>query len=149
VAYLLAFLWALPSGIFWFFNAELMLVTQVATTDAWPWLLATLVTVGQFIGYAGLFLFANAFLARVAFVRRAVAKVRIRRAGWATYIMFGTGGLMGVPPLLALFALYGSAQVGRLQWLILAAMPPRFLWYLGWATAPELLREHFGWFSNV
>ena len=145
--YLITFLLALPSGIIWVFNAELLVITQVQNGGGVPWAIAIVTTVGQFCGYATLYLFADMFLARLAFVRRAVAKVKIHEPGWGTYALFVTGGLMGLPPLLALFTLYGSARVGHLPRLIACAMPGRICWYLGWAYAPNFLRDHFGWFS--
>lgn len=144
--YLITFLLALPSGVFWFVNAEVMVVTQVTQHDAVPWLVALLTTFGQFIGYSALFLFADKVLARAAFVRRAVAKAHLRTPGWGTYAVFATGGLMGLPPLLALFTLYGSARIARLPLLLACAMPGRLLWYMGWAYAPNFIRDNFGWF---
>lgn len=170
MVYLLTFLFALPSGIFWFFNAELLVVTQVETTDAAPWLIAACTTGGQFIGYAALYLFADRFLARLGVVQRSVTRVQrrfprilppdppvapdptgddgagrplrtARPVGWGSYAFFFTGGLMGLPPLLALFALYGSARLGRLELLLAFAMPARLVWYLLWAYAPDFIRD--------
>lgn len=170
MVYLLTFLFALPSGIVWFFNAELLVVTQVETTDAAPWLIAACTTAGQFIGYAALYLFADRFLARLGVVQRSVVRVQrrfprilppdppepavapgagavvsprgaARPVGWGSYAFFFTGGLMGIPPLLALFALYGSARLGRLALLLAFAMPARLVWYLLWAYAPDFIRD--------
>lgn len=149
--YLITFLLALPSGIIWIFNAEVLVVTQVQNGGGTPWVIALITTAGQFCGYATLYLFANQFLARLKIVQRAVAKieskVRIDRPGWGTYAMFATGGLCGIPPLLGLFALYGSARAGRLTRLLIAAAPGRICWYMTWAYAPDFLRENFGLFT--
>ena len=143
--YLLTFLLAIPSGVFWFLNAEVLVVTQVTQGGGAPWLVALLTTLGQFIGYSTLYLFADRVLTRVAFIRRAVARAHLRTPGWGTYLAFTTGGLSGLPPLLALFTLYGSARVARLPRLLACAMPARLVWYLGWAYAPDFIRETFGW----
>lgn len=147
--YLLTFLWALPSGLIWLINAEAMVVYQVGTDPgAAPWLIALAATLGQFIGYAALYHFASLFLTKFQFVRRSVAKVKIQQPGWGTWTMFTTGGLMGVPPLLGLFALYGSKKIGPLQRLLFCAMPTRFTWYCGWAYAAEFMRTNFGLFGK-
>ena len=160
MTYLLTLLWAVPSGVFWFINAEAMVIWQVRQhPDLAPWSIALATTIGQMVGYALLHLFAGFFLARFGFVRRAVARYRARqaekgeprtpdKAGLATCLVFASGGLVGIPPLLALFAIYGSARVGPVQTLVLSAAPARFAWYLGWAYAPEYLRENFGWFAG-
>jgi membrane protein YqaA with SNARE-associated domain len=146
--YLLTFFLALPSGIFWFFNAEVMVVTQMsANRDALPWLVALMTVLGQFIGYVVLYLFAARILARVEFVKRAVAKVRIREAGWGTWTVFMTGGISGMPPLLALFTLYGSKNLGPLRALLACSMPMRFVWYCGWAYAADWMRHNLGFMS--
>ncbi len=148
------FLWAIPSGVLWIFNAEVMVVTQVESGQS-PLVVATITTAGQFIGYALLFLFAERVLARLGGVRRAVDKVRSRypkwgdTPGWPTYSLFVTGGLVGLPPLLALFAIMGSARKGKLHHYLLCAAPTRFVWYLGWGYAPGFLRDTFGWFSGA
>ncbi len=215
MTYLLTALWAVPSGVFWFINAEAMVVVQVKDhPDLAPWSIALAATLGQMVGYALLYLFAGFFLARFGFVRRAVARYRERwaarrsdaperagpdqtrqvadpapsvssrtpageapdragpdqtrqvadpapsvssrtpageapdRAGPATCLVFASGGLMGLPPLLALFAIYGSARVGPVQTLVLSAAPFRFVWYLGWAYGLDYLRDTFGWFAG-
>ncbi|PIE18882.1 MAG: hypothetical protein CSA66_03650 [Proteobacteria bacterium] len=154
MSWILIFLWAIPSGVLWVFNAEVLVVTQVHDGQL-PWLVALVTTGGQFIGYALLFAFAERVLARLGGVRRAVDRVRRRHPawgdtpGWPTYSLFVMGGLMGLPPLLALFAIMGSAHKGRLLPYLLAAAPTRFIWYLGWAYAPGLLRDAFGWFTDA
>ena len=146
--YLLTFCLALPSGVIWLFNAEVMVVAQMtAHPDAAPWLIALMTVLGQFIGYAVLYHFAAQILARWEFIRRAVARVQIKEAGWGTWTMFMTGGIVGVPPLLGLFTLYGSKRLGPLQNLLLCAMPGRFLWYLGWALSAEWMRANLGFLS--
>ena len=146
MAYLLTFLWSLPSGFLWIFNAEAMVVAQVsASPDVAPWLIALVTVTGQFLGYGALYHFARRVLARFAFVQRAASKVQIKQPGWGTWIMFVTGGLCGIPPLLALFTLCGAARVKPVSTLILCALPGRFAWYMGWAYAPDFLRETFGW----
>ncbi len=149
MTYLLVFLWSIPSGVFWFFNAEAMVVYQVSRNpDLAPWIVAVVTVAGQFIGYSALYHFAAQFLQRFAFVKRAAARVHVERTGIGTWAMFLTGGLCGIPPLLALFALYGSARVGPLRVLLLCAMPSRLAWYLGWAYAPDWIRDTFGWFAS-
>lgn len=143
MVYLFAFLWAIPSGFLWFFSAEIMIVHEVATTDGWPWLIAIVTVLGQFIGYFILFTLADRFIAKLRFVRRAIEKVQLKRIGRASYVVFATGGLCGIPPLLALFTLYGSARVMPFWKLASAAMPMRVVWYLVWAYSPEFLCEHF------
>lgn len=145
--YLITFLLALPSGILWIFNGELLVVTQVQNGGGVPWAVALITTAGQFCGYATLYLFADQFLARLKFVQRAITKVKLGQPGWGTYAMFATGGLCGIPPLLALFSLYGSARAGHLTRLIAFALPGRICWYMTWAYAPDFLREHFGLFT--
>jgi hypothetical protein len=148
VIYLLTFLLAIPSGVIWLFNAEAMVVVQVSQyPDAVPWLIAIMTTLGQFIGYALLYMFAERFIARFEFVRKAVSKVKIEQAGWGTMTVFGSGGLVGMPPLLALFTLYGSKRVGPLKLLLALAMPARFLWYCGWAYSADFMRENLAWFT--
>ncbi|MCA9513808.1 MAG: hypothetical protein KC635_02595 [Myxococcales bacterium] len=142
--YLLAFLWALPSGILWFFNAEVFVYLRVSQTDAVPWLIALVVTCGQFIGYFVLFMLADRFIAKLGFVRRALEKVQLRRVGRASYVVFATGGLCGIPPLLGLFTLYGSARVIPFWKLACAAMPMRLVWYLVWAYSPDFMCDHLG-----
>ncbi len=165
MTYLLTALWAVPSGVFWFINAEAMVVVQVKDhPDLAPWSIALAATIGQMVGYALLYLFAGFFLARFGLVRRAVARYKERwaerrspgaragdapeRAGLATCFVFASGGLVGLPPLLALFAIYGSARVGPVQTLVLSAAPFRFVWYLGWAYGLDYLRDTFGWFAG-
>jgi len=63
-------------------------------------------------------------------------------------MMFFTGGLFGLPPLLALFAVYGSARVGPFRTFVLIAAPARLTWYMGWAYAPDAIRDTFGWLSK-
>ena len=146
--YLLTFCLALPSGIIWLFNAEVMVVAQMtANPTAAPWLVALMAVLGQFVGYSLLYIFAARILTRWESLRRAVARVEIREAGWGTWSMFMTGGLFGVPPLLALFTLYGSKQIGPLQGMLLCAMPSRLAWYCGWAYATDWMREHLAFFS--
>lgn len=146
--YLLTFLLAIPSGVIWLFNAEVMVVAQMHThPDAAPWLIALMTVLGQFIGYALLWHFAARILNRWALVQRAVAKVRIEEPGWGTWTMFMTGGAVGVPPLLGLFTLYGSKRLGPLPTLLLCAMPTRFVWYCGWAFAADWMRANLGFFS--
>lgn len=149
--YLVTFLLALPSGIIWLFNGEALVVTQVQSGGGVPWAVALVTTAGQFCGYATLYLFADQFLSRLKPVQRAVAKVerrvRLDRPGWGTYLIFATGGLCGIPPLLGLFALYGSARAGHLPGLLVAAVPGRICWYLTWAYAPDFLRDNFGFFT--
>jgi hypothetical protein len=111
-----------------------------------PWLIAAATVSGQFIGYAALYHFASKVLTRFERVRVAAAKVQIKEPGWGTWAMFLTGGLAGVPPLLALFALYGSKKVGPLKMLLLCAMPMRFLWYCGWAYSADFMRDNFTFF---
>ncbi|MFT7578975.1 MAG: putative membrane protein YdjX (TVP38/TMEM64 family) [Myxococcota bacterium] len=130
----------------WLLNAEAMVVYQVTQNDAIPWVIAIVVTCGQFIGYTLLYLFAHQLLRRWAFVRRSMDKVDLKEPGWKTYAVFATGGLCGIPPLLALFALYGSAQRGHWPRLLAAAMPGRLVWYMVWGYAPDFFRETFGWF---
>jgi len=148
LVYVITFLWCIPSGFFWFMNGEAMVVLQVTQNpDALPWLIALVATTAQFLGYIGLYQFASVVLTRFAFVRKAVEKVRSKvslQGGWATYVVFGTGGLCGIPPLLALFTLYGSARAGPLPRLVMIAAPLRLVWYLGWAYAPNALRDVFG-----
>lgn len=149
MTYLLVFIWSIPSGVFWFFNAEAMVVYQVSShPDLAPWLIALVTTIGQFIGYSALYHFGALFLRRFRFVERAVQKVQIKQAGPGTWVVFLTGGLCGLPPLLALFTLYGSARVGPLAQLLMCAVPARFAWYLGWAYAPDAIRDTFGWFAK-
>lgn len=163
--YLLTFCLALPSGVIWLFNAEVMVVAQMnANPGAAPWLIALMTVLGQFIGYALLYTFASRILTRWAFLRRAVAKVELRRpvaadgppgegdasmreAGWGTWTVFMSGGLIGFPPLLGLFTLYGSKKIGPLQALLLCAMPTRFIWYCGWAFAADWMRQHLAFLS--
>lgn len=146
--YLLTFCLALPSGIIWLFNAEVMVVAQMtAKPDALPWLVALMTVLGQFIGYTVLYLFAGRVLARWDFVRKAVSRVEIRERGWGTWVVFLTGGLAGVPPLLALFTLYGSKRAGPLPVLLVCAMPTRFVWYCGWAFAANWMRDNLGFLS--
>jgi len=148
VIYLLTFCLALPSGVIWLFNAEVMVVAQMtAHPDATPWLIALMTVLGQFIGYVVLYTFAARILTRWEFVRRAVAKVQIREAGWGTYALFLSGGLVGFPPLLGLFTLYGSKRIGPIHWLLLCAMPTRFVWYCGWAFAADWMRENLSFLS--
>lgn len=147
--YLLTFLLALPSGILWLMNAEVMVVAQMTThPDSLPWLIALMTVLGQFIGYALLYEFATRILARWAFVRRAVEKLKIERAGWGSRSLFVTGGLVGIPPLLGLFALYGSKRVGPLWQLLACSMPMRFVWYCGWAYAADWMRDNLSFFSH-
>jgi len=146
--YILTFFLALPSGIIWLFNAEVMVVAQMsANPDAAPWLVALMTVLGQFIGYALLYTFAARILTRWKSLQEAVAKLRIREAGWGSWTMFLTGGLVGVPPLLALFTLYGSKRLGPLWTLLACAMPTRFIWYCGWAFAADWMRANLGFFS--
>ncbi len=146
MTYLLVFLWSIPSGALWFINAEAMVVYQVSSDPTLaPWLVALAATAGQFIGYAALYHFAASFLQRFRFVRRAAAKVRIETPGPGTWLMFFTGGLVGLPPLLALFTVYGSARVGPIGVLVACAAPARLAWYLGWAYAPDFIRDTFIW----
>lgn len=146
--YLLTLLWAMPSGLIWLINAEAMVVYQTtADPGAAPWLIALATTCGQFMGYAALYHFAAKFLARFETVRKAAAKVQIKQPGPGTWAMFTTGGLMGVPPLLALFTLYGSKRIGPLYQLLMCAMPMRFIWYCGWAYGAEFMRENFTFFG--
>lgn len=146
--YLLTFFLALPSGVLWFFNAEAMVVAQMTThPGAVPWLVALATVVAQFIGYVLLYQFAARILVRWAFVRNAVGRVHIEKAGWGTRTMFMTGGIAGMPPLLALFALYGSKKVGPLPELLACAMPMRFIWYCGWAYAADWMRHNIAWFT--
>jgi hypothetical protein len=148
VIYLLTFALAIPSGVIWLFNAEAMVVLQVGRDpQAVPWLIALATTLGQFIGYTALYLFAEHVIARFAFVRRAVAKVRIEQAGTGSAAVFGSGGLVGVPPLLALFTLYGSKRVGPLGLLLATSVPARFCWYCGWAYSADFMRENLSWFA--
>jgi hypothetical protein len=145
--YFLTFLWALPSGLIWLVNAEAMVVFQMTREpDAAPWLIALATVSGQFIGYAALYHFASKVLTRFESVRNAASKVQIKQPGWGSWAMFTTGGLMGVPPLLALFALYGSKRVGPLPMLMACAMPTRFVWYCGWAYAADFMRDNFTFF---
>lgn len=146
--YLFAFLWALPSGIVWLFNAEAFVVLQVTQTDAVPWGVAVCTWIGQLIGYAVLYLFATRILGRFASVRRAVGKVPVNEPGWKSYSMFATGGLIGIPPLMPMFAIYGTKRIGRLERYMAAAAPGRLLWYLGWAYMPEFFRGAFGWMQG-
>ena len=147
--YFLTFLWALPSGLIWLINAEAMVVYQVTVDpEAAPWLIALAATAGQFIGYGALYHFASLVLTKLDFVRRSVAKVKIQNAGWGTWTMFTTGGLMGIPPLLGLFTLYGSKKVGPLAGFLLCAVPMRLVWYTSWAYAAEFMRENFSFFSH-
>ena len=146
--YLLTFFLALPSGVVWLFNAEVMVVAQMtANRDAVPWLIALMTVLGQFIGYVVLYTFAARFLARWEPLRKAVAKVRIREAGWGTYAVFLSGGLAGMPPLLALFLLYGSKNIGPLRAFLMCSMPMRFLWYCGWAYSADWMRHNLGFLS--
>ncbi len=143
--YFLTFCLALPSGVFWFFNAEVMVVAQMTTRpDAVPWLVALATVLGQFVGYVALYHFAARVLARSATVRGAVARVAIREKGWGTWVLFLTGGIAGVPPLLALFTLYGSKRLGPLPLMLACAMPTRFIWYCGWAYAADWMRDNLG-----
>ncbi|MCC6621084.1 MAG: hypothetical protein IT385_07500 [Deltaproteobacteria bacterium] len=148
LVYVITFLWCIPSGFFWFMNGEAMVVLQVTQNpEAAPWLIALVATVAQFLGYTGLYQFAGVVLTRFQFVQRAVDKVKSKvslQGGWGTYTVFATGGLCGIPPLLALFTLYGSARAGPLPRLLMVAMPMRVVWYLGWAYAPDALRGVFG-----
>ena len=128
---------ALPSGILWIVNAEALVVVQVTQTDALPWLVAPVTTVGQFIGYSVLFFFASGLLSRVAFIRRATRKVNVAEPGWPTFGMSTSGGLCGVPPLLALFTVYGSARAPGFAKLLAFALPARLVWYLAWAYGFE------------
>lgn len=147
MVYLLTFLWCLPSGFLWFFNGELWVVGAVTQNpEAMPWLIALCAVTAQFIGYSALYHFASAVLVRFAFVRKAVDKVKAKtkideRAGWGTYTLFMTGGIVGIPPLLALYTIYGSAKAGPLWKLIACSMPMRVIWYMVWAYAPEFLRN--------
>jgi len=146
--YFLTFLWALPSGLIWLINAEAIVIFQVTThPQAAPWLIALAATAGQFIGYGALYHFASQVLTRFDFIRRSVVKVKIQEAGWGTWTMFTTGGLVGIPPLLGLFTLYGSKKVGPLYGFLLCAVPMRFLWYSGWAYGAEFMRNNFSFFS--
>lgn len=146
--YLLTFCLALPSGVIWLFNAEVMVVTQMGThPEAVPWLIALVTVLGQFIGYVLLYHFAARVLARSKSIRRAVARLEIRERGWGTVVVFSTGGAVGFPPLLALFALYGSKRSGPLSLLLICSMPTRFLWYCGWAYAAGWMRDNLGFFS--
>ena len=172
--YLLTFCLALPSGVIWLFNAEVMVVAQMtANPTAVPWLIALMTVLGQFIGYVVLYTFAAKILTRWDFVRRAVAKVKIpganspsrrgrgearadrnaagdmpaRAEGWATWTLFLSGGLIGFPPLLGLFTLYGSKRIGPLTGMLLCAMPARFLWYCGWAFAADWMSAHLSFLS--
>ncbi|MFO0749079.1 MAG: hypothetical protein U1F43_25965 [Myxococcota bacterium] len=150
MVYLLTFVWCLPSGFLWLFNGEAMVVLQVTQNpDAAPWAIALCATTAQFIGYAVLYHFAGRVLTRFAFVRRSVEKVKEKtkledNVGWGSMTIFGTGGVIGVPPLLGLFTLYGSARAGPLLRLIAVAAPLRLVWYLTWAYAPDFLRQNFG-----
>lgn len=157
--YLLTFCLALPSGIIWLFNAEVMVVAQMTTNPtAVPWLVALMTVLGQFIGYVVLYAFAARVLTRWAFVRKAVAKVKIpgtnadgdlptRAEGWATWTLFLSGGLVGFPPLLGLFTLYGSKRIGPLAGMLMCAMPARFLWYCGWAFAADWMSANLSFLS--
>ncbi len=142
--YLLTFVLALPSGLIWLVNGEALVVLQVSQPDVVPWVVALAVTLGQFVGYACLFFGASTWLARVPTVARAVRRFELREAGPASYAAFATGGLVGIPPLLALFAVYGSADVERPRTLFLIALPTRFCWYLTWAYAGGFMVEHLG-----
>lgn len=148
VVYLITFLWCIPSGFFWFMNGEAMVVLQVTQNpEALPWLIAICATTAQFLGYIGLYQFASVVLTRFEFVRKAVDKVRSKVSldgGWPTYTVFATGGIIGIPPLLALFTLYGSARAGPLPRLVMIAAPLRLCWYLAWAYAPNALERVFG-----
>jgi membrane protein YqaA with SNARE-associated domain len=148
VIYLLTFCLALPSGVIWLFNAEIMVVTQMGLNpDVVPWLVALATVLGQFVGYVVLYLFAAQVLTRWRPLQRAVERVSIRPRGWGTGVVFATGGAVGVPPLLALFTLYGSKRTGPLSLLLIYAMPTRFVWYCGWAYAAEWMRANLGFFS--
>lgn len=150
MVYLLTFLWCIPSGFLWIINAEAMVVLQVSQhPESAPWAIALAATVAQFIGYSILYRFASLVLTRFEFVRRSVAKVKERthlheEVGWGSMTLFGSGGVIGIPPLLGLFTLYGSAKAGPLLRLIAVAAPMRFVWYLVWAYAPDFLRQNFG-----
>lgn len=140
------FLWSLPSGILWIFNAEAMVVAQVSSSpDVAPWLIALVTVTGQFLGYGALYHFSRLVLTRFQFIERAAAKVDIKKPGWGTWLMFFTGGLCGMPPLLALFTVYGAARVKPVGVLILCAVPGRFAWYMAWAYAPNFVRDVLGW----
>jgi len=80
-----------------------------------PWLIALATVVAQFVGYVLLYQFAARILVPLG-VRGATPSraLRIQKSGWGTRGMFMTGGIVGMPPLLALFALYGSKRVGPL-----------------------------------